>query len=162
MTRNRDGRDATLCQKTYEFDLGPFWLNLLAMIPVIDKLAYPLAVRRGIATIICPEPSEDLEKLTSKGWIIRNEEPTQRELFRTGSFATLRSSQDSDLLRRRNAVLAGGFRRTLFESLRIFGWTEWSRTLIARRYTHKFNGTYASYIQMRKEARAGLKLRNDH
>ena len=155
-------RNINGAQYKFDFDLGPFWLNFLALIPIFDTYAYPIAIKKGLATVYVPENISELQILTNQGWKIEIGDLSEGERFRIGSSATLTSGSSARLNRRRRAVRLGGVRKLLVEPLRIFAWSKWSRTLISRRYVHKFNGSYGEYRASCREAKAKLKLSNDH
>jgi hypothetical protein len=73
-----------------DFKSSPFWIRLLALTPVIEKYAYPIAVRRGYGTIWISNDSEiDIDLFISQGWQVKNGEPDDNDRFLSGSLAKL-------------------------------------------------------------------------
>jgi len=83
--------DASLDSLTeIDFKSSPFWVRLLALTPVFEKYAYPIAVRRGFGTIWIPKDSAaDLSIFLVEGWQVKVGEPDDRDRFLSGSLATL-------------------------------------------------------------------------
>jgi hypothetical protein len=83
--------DASLNSVTeIDFKSSPFWVRLLALTPVIEKYAYPVAVRRGFGTIWISKESEiDVDFLLAQGWQVKFGEPNDRQRFLSGSLAAL-------------------------------------------------------------------------
>jgi hypothetical protein len=83
--------DASLDSLTeIDFKSSPFWVRLLALTPVFEKYAYPIAVRRGFGTIWIPKDSAaDLSIFLVQGWQVKVGEPDDRDRFLSGSLATL-------------------------------------------------------------------------
>ena len=73
-----------------DFTRSPFWLRLIALTPVFEKYAYPIAVRRGFGTIWIPGDSIiDISVLLAQGWQVKIGEPDVSERLLSGSLATL-------------------------------------------------------------------------
>jgi hypothetical protein len=83
--------DASLNSVTeIDFKSSPFWVRLLALTPVIEKYAYPVAVRRGFGTIWISKESEiDVDLLLAQGWQVKFGEPNDSQRFLSGSLAAL-------------------------------------------------------------------------
>ena len=73
-----------------DFKSSPFWIRLLALTPVIEKYAYPVAVRRGFGTIWISKESEvDVDLFLAQGWQVKFGEPNDSQRFLSGSLAAL-------------------------------------------------------------------------
>jgi hypothetical protein len=73
-----------------DFKSSPFWIRLLALTPVVEKYAYPIAVRRGYGTIwISNDSGIDIDLFISQGWQVKNGEPDDNDRFLSGSLAML-------------------------------------------------------------------------
>jgi hypothetical protein len=82
-----------------DFKSSPFWVRLLALTPVVEKYAYPVAVRRGFGTIwISKDSVVDIDIFLAQGWKVKIGEPDDSERFLSGSLATL--SIDSKPIRK--------------------------------------------------------------
>ena len=56
----------------FDWDAAPIWLVVLQRVPVMDRLAYPLMVRRGLAYLAeMPEPPGAQREVPGPGWRIR-------------------------------------------------------------------------------------------
>jgi hypothetical protein len=107
----------------FEFWKCPTWVRVLARVPILEILAYPLIVKRGFATIWIPKNCLiDLEKYESRGWHIRIGKPDERERLLEGSIARL---------------------TTNFTSIRQpkISFTRWGRELAWQKAVHRANGT---------------------
>jgi hypothetical protein len=73
-----------------DFNSSPFWIRFLALTPVVEKYAYPFAVRRGFGTIwISKESAVDIDIFLAQGWLVKSGEPDDSERFLSGSLASL-------------------------------------------------------------------------
>jgi hypothetical protein len=83
--------DASLDSVTeIDFKSSPKWLRFLALTPVVEKYAYPIAVRRGFATIwISNDSVVDIDFFLAQGWKVKIGEPDDSERFLNGSLAKL-------------------------------------------------------------------------
>lgn len=73
-----------------DFTSSPLWLRLLALTPVLEKFAYPIAIRRGFGTIwVQRDVVIDRNLFLSQGWQVKIGEPDNRERILNGSLATL-------------------------------------------------------------------------
>lgn len=92
--------DASLDSVTeIDFKSSPRWLQFLALTPVVEKYAYPIAVRRGFATIwISNDSVVDIDIFLGQGWKVKVGEPDESERFLSGSLAML--SIDSKPIRK--------------------------------------------------------------
>lgn len=83
--------DASLDSVTeIDFKSSPWWLQFLALTPVVEKYAYPIAVRRGFATIwISNDLVVDIDVYLAQGWKVKIGEPDDSQRFLSGSLAKL-------------------------------------------------------------------------
>lgn len=83
--------DASLNSVTeINFKSAPLWVRLLALTPVVEKFAYPIAVRRGFGTIwISDDSVVDINFFLAQGWKVKIGEPNDSERFLNGSLAKL-------------------------------------------------------------------------
>ena len=73
-----------------DFKSAPSWIRFLALTPVLEKYAYPVAVRRGFGTIWISENSAtDIDVYVFQGWQVKVGEPGDGERFFSGSLAQL-------------------------------------------------------------------------
>ena len=73
-----------------DFKSAPSWIRFLALTPVLEKYAYPVAVRRGFGTIwISEDSARDIDVYLVQGWQIKVGEPGNSERFFSGSLAQL-------------------------------------------------------------------------
>jgi hypothetical protein len=73
-----------------DFKSTPSWIRFLALTPVLEKYAYPVAVRRGFGTIwISQNSARDIDVYLFQGWQVKVGEPGDRERFFSGSLAQL-------------------------------------------------------------------------
>lgn len=106
-----------------DFKSSPFWIRLLALTPVVEKYAYPIAVRRGFGTIwISNDSAIDTDIFISQGWQIKNGEPDDNDRFLSGSLARL--SIDAKPVRKPKVKF-----------------TRFGRELAWRKAIHEANGT---------------------
>ena len=116
--------DASLNSVTeIDFKSSPFWVRLLALTPVVEKYAYPIAVRRGYGTIWFPKDSEvDVSVFLAQGWQVKVGEPDDSKCVLNGSLAAL--SIDTKPIRKPK-----------------LNFTRLGSELAWRRAIHKANGT---------------------
>jgi hypothetical protein len=106
-----------------DFNSSPFWIRFLALTPVVEKYAYPFAVRRGFGTIwISKESAVDIEIFLAQGWQVKIGEPDKSERFLSGSIATL--SIDAKAIRKPKLKF-----------------TRFGREIAWRKAIHRANGT---------------------
>lgn len=104
-----------------DFKSSPFWIRLLALTPVVEKYAYPMAVRRGYGTIwISNDLAVDI--FVSQGWQVKIGEPDDGDRFLSGSLAML--SVDAKPIREPKVKF-----------------TRFGRELAWRKAVHEANGT---------------------
>ncbi len=117
------------CEIEFRFEDGPGWLKLLALMPVFEKFAYPIAIRRHIAYLWSTSFSqEQCVELESEGWIVYSREKTKTEKFLEGSLAIM-SQSSSRVVRRRPKISV----------------TRWGHVRATRKWVHKSNGTYTHF-----------------
>jgi len=106
-----------------DFKSSPLWIRLLALTPVVEKFAYPIAVRRGYGTIwISNDSAIDVDIFKSQGWQVKNGEPDDNDRFLSGSLARL--SIDAKPIREPKVKF-----------------TRFGRELAWRKAIHRANGT---------------------
>lgn len=106
-----------------DFKSSPFWVRLLALTPVVEKYAYPVAIRRGFGTIwISKDSGVDIDIFLAQGWLVKSGEPDDNDRFLSGSLARL--SIDAKPIRKPKVKF-----------------TRFSRELAWRKAVHKANGT---------------------
>ena len=106
-----------------DFKSTSFWIRFLALTPVVEKYAYPVAVRRGFGTIwISEESARDIDLYLVQGWQVKIGEPGDSERFMNGSLATL--SVDGKPIKKPRA-----------------NFTRLGRDMAWRKAIHKANGT---------------------
>jgi hypothetical protein len=107
----------------FDFKSTPFWIRFLALTPVIEKYAYPVAVRRGFGTIwISEDSARDIDIYLVQGWQVKVGEPSDSERILSGSLAKL--SVDSKPVKKPRAKF-----------------TRLGRDLAWRKAIHEANGT---------------------
>ena len=106
-----------------DFKSSPFWVRLLALTPVVEKYAYPVAVRRGFGTIwISKDSGVDIDIFLAQGWLVKSGEPDDNDRFLSGSLARL--SIDAKPIRKPKVKF-----------------TRFGRELAWRKAIHEANGT---------------------
>jgi hypothetical protein len=113
------------------FDLGPKWLEIMALTPGLERIAYPIGVNKGCVYL---RVSESLESATSSnidGWEVEANPKSVQEKFLEGSLAFMNSSQDNQMAQSK--------------SLPRISITRWGRIKATRKWLHKQNGTYGFY-----------------
>lgn len=106
-----------------DFRNTPFWIRFLALTPVVEKYAYPVAIRRGFGTIwITKDSAVDVDIFLAQGWLVKSGEPDDSDRFLNGSLARL--SIDAKPIRKPKVKF-----------------TRFSRELAWRKAVHEANGT---------------------
>ncbi len=106
-----------------DFKSSPFWVRFLALTPVVEKYAYPVAVRRGFGTIwISKDSGVDIDIFLAQGWLVKSGEPDDNDRFLSGSLARL--SIDAKPIRKPKVKF-----------------TRFGRELAWRKAIHEANGT---------------------
>jgi hypothetical protein len=106
-----------------DFKSTPSWIRLLALTPVVEKYAYPVAVRRGFGTIwISRDSGVDIDIFLAQGWLVESGEPDDNDRFLSGSLARL--SIDAKPIRKPKVKF-----------------TRFGRELAWRKAVHEANGT---------------------
>ena len=113
------------------FDLGPKWLEYVALTPWLERIAYPIGVNKGCVYLRVSENSNSEINSNVVGWEVKANPKSVQEKFLEGSLAFLSSPQN-------NLV-------TKFKDSPRISITRWGRIKATRKWLHKRNGTYGFY-----------------
>jgi hypothetical protein len=114
------------------FDLGPKWLEILALTPWLERIAYPIAVAKGIVYLRVPENSNFEFDSRLNGWELKTNPKSVQEKFLEGSLAFFVVSQNEELAKSKDMPR--------------IALTRWGRIKARRIWLHKRNGTYNFYV----------------
>lgn len=133
----------------FNFHKGPFWLRALARTPILERFAYPIAMKKGLCEL-WPSSSESIldPNFDATGWVIHTREKNDLERWIEGSLAYLAHGE-------RNRTQQFFFRDRMFRVknnqilfrgiLPRFSFTSYGGTLRRQRGIHRANGTYKKY-----------------
>lgn len=113
-----------------DFSASSLWLRALARVPFFERYAYPIAVKKGFATIWFPKISDEIfDQLQNRGWKVICGLPSDHELFLQGSKAFLTQTPNT-------------FRKPSFALTRLGKEQAWTKAI------HKANGTQ-NYLRLK-------------
>lgn len=142
-------------QPEFNFHRGPVWLTALAVLPMLERYAYPIAMKRGLCELWPISKGVSLPADFKDGdWIVRDRPKNDLERWIEGSLARLTQSggNSSNQLSQKNRKFQFGKRRAIFFSLiPNISLTTYGSTLNRRRHVHKMNGTYDEYKRIIRE-----------
>ena len=133
----------------YNFHRGPYWLRVLARLPVLDRFAYPIAVEKGLGEIWPAIEGSQLPDDFERGnWIIHEAPKDDFERWVEGSLAFLTQKKKSSLTRflltRRTIHITGNL-VIFWHVLPRFSLTRYGSHIKFQRDIHRLNGTYKDY-----------------
>jgi hypothetical protein len=113
------------------FDLGPKWLEIMAVTPGLERFAYPIGVYKGCVYLRASESPNSGTSSNIDGWEVEANPKSVQEKFLEGSLAFINSSQDNEIVQSKGAPR--------------ISITRWGQIKATRKWLHKQNGTYSFY-----------------
>jgi len=113
------------------FDLGPKWLEYMALTPWLEQFAYPIGVNKGCVYLRVSESPNSGDILNLAGWEAKARPKSVQEKFLEGSLAFFSVSRNNGI--------------TNFKNSPRISITRWGRIKATRKWLHKRNGTYGFY-----------------
>lgn len=133
----------------FNFHRGPYWLLILARTPILDRFAYPIALKKGLGEMWPAIEGAQLPDDFEKGdWIIHDSPKNDLERWIEGSMGFLSQKKKYSLTRflltRRTIHITNNL-VIFWHVMPRFSFTRYGAHLKFQRDIHRLNGTYKDY-----------------
>jgi len=133
----------------FNFHRGPLWLRVLARTPVLDRYAYPIAMKKGLCDLWPTNEQASLDDDFARGnWIIKDHPKNRLDRWFEGSVALLGQGEKNPVtqfLYRDRKIQFGETHAIFWSVIPRITFTRYGAILKRRHAIHRFNGTYKDY-----------------
>ena len=137
----------------FRFDLAPRWLRLLSRTVLLERYAYPIALKRGFGYLWPLDDSRNSSIDASSHWIVMKSPKGVEERIFDGSLANLTKEYKAKNRVFNSLVIKISHGR--FEFQDNFGFTREGRKWALRESVHTANGTLISFRMLQKSRSKG-------